>query len=251
MPITNRDLKRRIIDISYKKCLSHLGSCLGAVDIIDEIYHVKKQDEPFILSSGHAGLALYVILEKYGSSNTGLTAEELFDLHGVHPNRDMKNGIWCSSGSLGHGLGIAVGMALADRSKNVYCLISDGECAEGSIWEALRVIAEQKLTNLKIFCNFNGWGAYGEILNTNVWRHPFASHVDLSERFAAFGMNVSTTTPHHLLKENIKHFKDYTRAPVLHLIQTNVDYIPFLKGQIGHYLVMSKEQHKEAMEILK
>lgn len=156
MNIENKPLKRRIIDISYEKGLSHLGSCLTAVDIIKEIYDQKEDGEPFILSSGHAGLALYVVLESLGGKN----AEEVFDHHGVHPDRCQSCGLDCSTGSLGQGLPIAVGMALADRSKKVYCLISDGEAAEGSISEATRIIGDYNLLNLKVYINYNGWAAY-------------------------------------------------------------------------------------------
>jgi len=152
-------LERRILDISYRKKLAHIGSCLTAVNIIDEIYELKKREEPFILSSGHAGLALYVVLEKQGYGD----AELLFDLHGVHPNRDVEHGIWCSTGSLGHGIGVAVGMALADKERHVWCLISDGEAAEGSVWEALRIAGEQEVENLNVYVNANGYGAYREI----------------------------------------------------------------------------------------
>ena len=65
--------------------------------------------------------------------------------------------------SLGMGLGITVGMALADRPKNVYCLISDGEAFEGLIWEAANVIRRYKVTNLKVYCNWNWYSAYNEI----------------------------------------------------------------------------------------
>ena len=82
-------LERRIIDISYKLKLSHISSCLMAVGIIDEIYKVKAKDDIFILSNGHAGLALYTILEKYEGHN----AEKLTLKHGTHPNRDLKDGI--------------------------------------------------------------------------------------------------------------------------------------------------------------
>ncbi|MEN6293828.1 MAG: hypothetical protein ABFD07_17660 [Methanobacterium sp.] len=85
------ELERRIIDISYKEKIGHLSSTLNAVNIIDEIYQTKKPNEPFILSSGHAALALYVVLEKY----EGRDAEELFHKHGVHPHRDVDNGIYC------------------------------------------------------------------------------------------------------------------------------------------------------------
>ena len=153
------DLHKRILEISSKKRLTHIGSCLTSVDIIDSIYHDKKPYEPFILSCGHAGLALYVVLEKY----FGFDAEEIFDFCGTHPERSEKYMIDCSTGSLGHGLGIALGMALADRTKNVYCLISDGECFEGSIWEVAHVIRRYNVTNLKVYLNFNGLSAYHKV----------------------------------------------------------------------------------------
>lgn len=159
MKIPLNKLEQRVIDISYKKKLSHLGSCLTSVRLIDAIYQVKKKEDIFILSSGHAGLALYVVLEKYESQD----AEKLFDKHGVHPNRDMEHGIICSSGSLGHGIGIAVGMALADKTRDVYVLTSDGEMAEGSCWEALRIASELRLENLKVMVNANGYSAYQKV----------------------------------------------------------------------------------------
>lgn len=150
------ELEKRIIDISFKYRLSHIGSCLSTINYLDQTYKVKNKDEPFILSNGHAGLALYVVLEKYG-------AEYLFKKNGVHPNRCLEDGIWCSTGSLGMGLSVGVGMALADRSKNIYVFISDGECAEGSVWEALRIASDFKLKNLKITCIANGYSALGKI----------------------------------------------------------------------------------------
>jgi transketolase len=148
------NLEQRILELSKKYKLSHIGSCLTSVGIIDEIYSIKKPDEKFVLSCGHAGLALYVVLEKY----LGIDAEYLLLKHGVHPNRDEV--INCSTGSLGQGLPIALGMALADRTKNVYCLISDGECAEGSVYEALNIKHRYGVYNLIVFCNYNGYGAY-------------------------------------------------------------------------------------------
>ena len=210
--LKNKDLKRRILDISYKKKLSHIGSCLTAVDIIDEIYKTKKPDEKFVLSSGHAGLALYTVIEEY----EGVDAEQIFDHHGVHPDRCFKCGLFCSTGSLGHGLGIAVGMALADRTKNVYCLISDGECAEGSIWEALRIANEQRLNNLKVYLNENGFGAYRRLYSVvpiwddnDIWYDPIICH-------------------------------------------TTMDGWPeWLQGLNAHYVTMDKAKYKEALEVLK
>jgi len=149
-------LHKRILEISKKHDLTHLGSCLTAVNIIDHIYKQRKPDEPFILSCGHAGLALYVVLEKY----LGQDAEALCLKHGTHPSRNIGEGIYCSTGSLGWGITIALGMALSDRSKNVHCLTSDGEAHEGTFWEVANVMHRYKVDNLKIHLNWNGWAAY-------------------------------------------------------------------------------------------
>lgn len=105
------------------------------------------------------GLALYVVLEHF----YGFDAEELLKRHGVHPNRDVEHKVFCSTGSLGLGLPIAVGAALADKNRDVYCLISDGECAEGSIWESLRFIKESNLQNIHVLVNANGYSALSEL----------------------------------------------------------------------------------------
>ena len=152
-------LQKRIIDITYQEKLSHLSSCLSALPIVEEIYTKKKDDEVFILSNGHAGLALYVVLEKY----YGIDPVMLLHKHGIHPGRDLENHLYCSTGSLGSGLPIAVGHALANPKKNVYVMISDGECAEGSIWESLRFIYEQRINNIHVYANINGLSAYDSI----------------------------------------------------------------------------------------
>jgi transketolase len=198
------NLKKRILDIAYKYKLSHLGSYLSSIDIIDEIYQKKKPDDIFILSSGHAALALYVVLEKY----EGKDAELLFNKHGGHPHRDEDNGIYCSTGSLGLGITIAVGRALANPKRKVYVLLSDGECAEGSVWEALRFIYDQNIKNIEIYVNINGYAAYDKI-NTEY----------LTNRLNSFLPNI-----------NIRY--------------TSVNQYPFLKGINAHYHVMSEEDYK-------
>lgn len=200
-------LEKRILEISHKKHLSHIGSCLMASGPIQAIYKTRKPHEPFILSNGHAALALYCVLEEWGFGN----AERIFDKHGVHPNRDIKNGIWASTGSLGHGIGIAVGMALADRERLVYVMISDGECAEGSVWEALRIAGEQRLENLRIVVLANGYGAYGKI------------DVDVLEQ------RLQLFYPLLVVKANLFNYPDW------------------LQGQQAHYLVMSDEQAQEVI----
>lgn len=152
-------LEQRVLELSHKKKLSHIGSCLTAVGLIDKIYLVKEPDDIVILSAGHAALALYVVLEK----EYGINAERLYDTHGTHPNRDIDNHIFASSGSLGHGVGIAVGAAIANPDKNVYVLCTDGELAEGSCYEALRLAGDMRLENLRVICNANGFSAYKQV----------------------------------------------------------------------------------------
>ena len=139
----------RILEISKKEGLSHIGSNLTAYDIIAEIYEKKRLEDKFVLSSGHAHLAHALVMGREDMPA------------GIHC--DKENGCDVSTGSLGLGLPIALGMAIASKDRDVYCIISDGECSEGSVWESLRVAGELKLTNLKVYCNANGWGAYKQI----------------------------------------------------------------------------------------
>lgn len=153
-------LKQRILEIAKKRGLSHVGSALSAVDILDTIYPKGE----VVVSSGHAGLAYYVVREKYD----GVDAEEQFEEFGVHAQM---------YGSLGHGFPIAIGKALANRKKHIYCLTSDGEWMEGSMWESLRLADKLKLNNLHVYVNANGYGGMGPInsddLEDAIYAFPF------------------------------------------------------------------------------
>lgn len=207
--MTNK-LKKRILEIAYKNKLSHLGSYISSVDIIDEIYSKMDEKDIFILSSGHAALALYVVLEKYKKAD----AEMLFEKHGGHPHRDEINGIYCSTGSLGMGICVALGRAVANTNRKVWVLISDGECAEGSIWESLKTIVEEKINNIQVFVNINGYAAYKEV-----------DQDYLSNRLTTF-------------------------LPSINLRYTTVEQLPFLKGLNAHYHVMNEENYQEGLKIL-
>lgn len=145
-----------MIELSYRHQLTHISSCLNCVNLIDTIYELKRITEPFILGN-HASLAHYVVLEKYGYCD----AEEMLKRHGVHSTRDEEHGIWCSGGSLGQPETIAVGMAMADPSRKVWLVTTDGACMEGATMEALRV--SRNYPNLNIYTVFNGYGAYSKI----------------------------------------------------------------------------------------
>ena len=154
----------RILELSYKHNLSHIGSCLTTYPILEKIYNDKNIDDIVILSCGHAGVAQYVIIERhsYGLIN----AEKMLDDMGIHPSRDISRNISVSTGSLGCGILVAIGFALANKNRNVYCVISDGECAEGSVWEALTFINKTNLKNIFIHVNINGYSAYDSIDRT-------------------------------------------------------------------------------------
>ncbi|MFC1675331.1 1-deoxy-D-xylulose-5-phosphate synthase N-terminal domain-containing protein [Candidatus Omnitrophota bacterium] len=230
-----RRLRRRIIEISHAAGLSHLGSCLSAVDIICAVYKVKGKSERFILSCGHAGIALYAVLQEQGL----LKARAINKLH-VHPDRNHKLGIDLSTGSLGQGMPVALGMALADRRKSVYCLISDGECSEGSIWESLRVAFEQKLSNLKIIVNANGWGAYKAI-----------SLPLLAKALRGFSYKVIDVNGHDPLRLREALKARASGRPRLIFARTNVRQFSFLRGQSAHYYVMKRKDYISALKDLR
>jgi transketolase len=156
---TYNNLHNRLIDIIYKKNLSHISSCVTTMPILADIYSNKNYNDIVILSNGHAGLSQYVCMEYYENND----AEILFDKYGVHPEKNKNDNIFCSTGSLGLGLPIAMGAAMGNRDINVYCVISDGECCEGSIWESLYYLSKNPLSNLYIFVNSNGFSAYDKI----------------------------------------------------------------------------------------
>ena len=151
-------LGKRCVELLYKHRLSHVSSCLNTVDLLDDIYSRRKSNEPVILDNGHASVAHYVVLEKY----FGHDAEKLLKKHGVHASRDMAHGIWVSNGSLGQAATVALGMALADKTRNVWLVLSDGGCMEGCVYEVNR-IASHHAANLKIAVIYNGYGAYQPI----------------------------------------------------------------------------------------
>jgi len=151
----------RILEISYKYRLSHIGSCLTMYPILEDIYKIKGEKDIVVLSAGHAGLAQYVLIEQY--SNGKINAEDLLHSMGIHPVRDVEKGIYVSSGSLGSAILVAVGLALSDKTRNIYCILSDGECAEGSVWEALAFCKKMNILNMKIYVNINGYSAYDEV----------------------------------------------------------------------------------------
>lgn len=148
-----KSLMRRTVEIDYRGKHRHLPGSLSALPIIADIYEQMTADDVFILSKGHSCAALYAVLEAIGYHP---------DVSLVHPERDPANGVTITAGSLGHGLPIGVGIAYAKRLLNqpgfVHVLMGDGECHEGTTWEALLLAARLNLhPTLAVHVDCNGW----------------------------------------------------------------------------------------------
>jgi transketolase len=143
-------LRRETLLMFEKKGEAHLGGSFSMIEIIITLYKkILKKNDKFILSKAHASFPLCILL-KESKLNPKIT---------THLELDEKNGINCTTGSLGHGLPIATGMAFANKiqkkSGKIYVMISDGECQEGTTWETLLVAAKHKLNNLIILIDYN------------------------------------------------------------------------------------------------
>lgn len=149
--------------IAKKANEGHIGSSLSVLNILNTIFALKKaRPIEFIMSKGHASLGLYLILKKYGyvsSEQFESFCQEESDLGG-HPNYRKMDGIFGSTGSLGHGLPQGVGKAIALKAKGLdtqtVVLVGDGEMNEGSNWEAILLGAHHNLANLTCVVDFNG-----------------------------------------------------------------------------------------------
>jgi transketolase len=187
-------LRIKILEMIVDSGEGHIPSSFSIVDIIDYLYsdvmEYKVDDlsslssDVFILSKGHGAAALYVVLEKIGAVSTDLLLQygKPKGLLGGHPERFKNKQIMASTGSLGHGLPIASGIALGRKLRSspsrVYCLLGDGECQEGTVWEAANIAANQQLNNLIVIVDWNG--SAKQLM-------PFE---DLKGRWESFGWNV-------------------------------------------------------------
>jgi len=162
--------RRRILDISQQVGALHIAPAFSCVEMTDVLYNNLMRREVsgeyrdvFLMSKGHGCMIQYVILEQQG-----VISRQDLDAYckpngrlGAHPDYETP-GIAASTGSLGHGLGMATGQAYAEKLKEsdvlVYCVLSDGEFQEGSTWEAMMMAANLKLDNLIAFMDFNDFG---------------------------------------------------------------------------------------------
>jgi transketolase len=157
-----KGMKENILKIAHISGEGHIASSFSILDILYVLYNqVKTEDDLFILSKGHASLALYAVLcqQGYYKLEDFISFGLFHSDFGGHPNRNKLKEIIASTGSLGHGLPIAVGIALSKKIKGekgkVFCLIGDGESNEGTIWESSLLAAQYKLDNLVVILDNN------------------------------------------------------------------------------------------------
>ena len=202
--LSPKELRRTILNQSKRANVGHIGSCLCIVEIVAAIYgsilRISSPRHPdrdrFILSKGHAALTLYAALALRG----WISAADLDQFCGdgsriaVHPENTVP-GVDFATGSLGQGICMAVGCALAAKlqksERRVYCLISDAECNEGSTWEAAMFAAQHRLNNLRVILDWNHQQALG--LTREVIDLP-----NLAERWRAFGWSVTEVDGHSI-----------------------------------------------------
>jgi transketolase len=262
------DIRRIILQQSKRANVGHIGSCLCVVDILCALYgdvlRASSPNDPdrdrMILSKGHAGLALYAVLSRRGwispSSLDSFCGND--SSFGVHPETIVPGVDFCT-GSLGQGLGLAAGAALAARMqgslRQVYCLLSDAECNEGSTWEAVMFAAHHGLHNLTVIVDVDGQQAFG--LTRDVIEMS-----NLTQRWSAFGWNAQEVDGHSLdmLRLALAPRKGETRPRVLmaHTVfgkgvsymekglangRKNISDVPFN----WHYLPMTDEEYAIAL----
>lgn len=165
-----RQVRKHILSVSKKSGHGHIPSCFSIVEILYAIYGVMRHDpknpnlpdrDIFVLSKGHGALGYYCVLAAFGyfSPDKVESFGHFESDFGCHPDHLKVPGVETSTGSLGHGIGLAVGMALAFKiqqcSRRVFTVIGDGEANEGTVWESLLVAANLKLDNLTIVYDNN------------------------------------------------------------------------------------------------
>lgn len=209
-----KDLRIQTIKEFIKKGEAHLGGSFSCIEILISLYEViLKKNDKFILSKSHSSFPLCLLLKSKGF-NPKIT---------THLEIDLKNGINCTTGSLGHGLPISTGMAksrkIQKKSGKIFVLISDGECQEGTTWESLLIANKHQLDNLIIIVDYNKIQA----LSTLEEVLPLEN---LKKKFEAFNCEVFKISNGHEFKEIITKFKKIKKNK-----KTKVFIVNTIKGK--------------------
>ena len=258
-----RHIRGRLVEMSHKAGTPHLGSSLSCVDILVAAYwralsiHPKHPYAPdrdrFILSKGHAATTLYVTL-----ALRGFVPMELLDTYAEpgacvaeQPSPGCMPGVEVATGSLGHGLSVGLGMALAGRIQGhgyrVFVVMSDGECNEGSVWEAAMMTPAHRLDNLVAIIDFNKWQATGRS-NEVMALHP------LRQKWEAFGWSSYEVDGHDMaaLVELLTNVPDSTGKPIAIVAHTvKGKGVPFMEDDNNwHYRIPTAQEVISAQNAL-
>ena len=253
-----KQIRRVILEQSMRAHVGHIGSALSVADIIAALYggvlRVSEPKDPerdrFVLAKGHAMLAVYAALFLKG----WLSKEDLNTycgdgtMLGVHPEYGLR-GVDFASGSLGQGLSMAAGAALAARlqqsPRRAFALLSDAECNEGSVWEAVMFAAHQRLSNLIAIVDLNGQQALG-------YTEEVLSLSPMAARWRAFGWDVHEVDGHNVAALHTTLAGLDTAGGPPHVLIARTTFgkgVSYMEGQIKwHYWPMSDAEYQQAMQ---
>jgi len=259
--ISSYQIRRIILEQSNRAHVGHIGSALSVADIVavlyDRMLRVPTPTDPdrdrFILSKGHASLALYaaIFLKGWITEADLNTFCEDNSLLGTHPEHNLR-GIDFSSGSLGMGLSMGAGAALAARlqksARRVFVLISDAECNEGSIWEAIMFATHHRLANLITIVDLNGQQALG-------YTNQVLSLEPMAEKWRAFNWDVHEVDGHdaEAISRIIERLNTNSGKPHVLIARTTFGKgVSYMENQIKwHYLPMTDAEYQQALKEIK
>jgi transketolase len=250
--LTTRELTdalKRLLQMHYESGVGHIGGNLSSLDAMLLLHHeyLRTERDQFILSKGHSAGALYVTLWSKGL----LSDDDLKRFHKeetnlpAHPPASGIPGILFATGSLGHGLSLAAGTALAKRlnsdAGHVYCMTSDGEWQEGSTWEALIFLCHHKLTNLTILVDHNTLQGFGST-------DAVASMNPLADKLRGFAITIQSVDGHDLEAIRVALDTPSSQPKLIILNTTKGRGVSFMEKQMGwHYLPLNEDQYKQAL----
>jgi transketolase len=253
-----KQIRRVILEQAMRAHVGHIGSALSVADIIAALYdgllRVSDPKDPerdrFVLGKGHAMLAVYAAFSLKGwlSKNELNTYCGDGTLLGVHPEYGLR-GVDFASGSLGQGLSVAAGAALAARlqqsPRRAFALLSDAECNEGSVWEAIMFAAHHKLANLIAIVDLNGQQALG-------YTDQVLSLRSLAERWRTFGWDVHEVDGHNVaaMQETVTGLNTTAGPPHALIARTTFGKgVSYMEGRIKwHYWPMSDAEYRQAVQ---
>lgn len=257
-------VRRHSVNMTRLARSSHVGGCLSAADVLAVLYggvlriDLRNTEDPerdrFVMSKGHAAAALYAVLAECGFASPHVLATFYQDGSSLlgHVTRGAMPGIEVSTGSLGHGLPIATGMALGakrDRKEfRTFCLLSDGECDEGSNWEATLLAGHHHLDNLVVIVDYNKIQSLGSVPEV-VALEPFAA------KWRAFGWSVVEIDGHdvdaiHAALSNVPAEEGRPTCVIAHTIKGKG--VSFMEDKLlWHYRTPQGEEYDRAVDELK